>query len=367
MGGAEKLRLTLLRNIDRTRFQIRVCCISHKGMVGEEVEKAGFPVDELKRNPGPRYLLTTLSVVNYVRSYKPDILHTCLFNANFHGRIAGFLCGIAHIVSEVHGQYYEFVNYRSLAFLFAEHLLYKVSDNLICCSDSSKNDIINRIKLPAEKIMTISNCIDSSAYTVKEDRENIRKKLGITSEFVLITVASFWEMKGHSYLLQALSKLKQAGYMFKWVCAGDGELKESIQQMCLESRLRDDVIFLGRVNCIADYLNASDLFVLPSLSEALSIALIEAMYLGLPCVVTDVGSNRELIENNTNGIVVEPKNIDALKDAISFCFSNRSRIREFGDHNSKKAGEKYLQPCNYVNEYYKIWDYGNIKREDVDK
>jgi len=364
MGGAEKLRLTLLKNIDRSRYQIKICCISHKGMVGEEIEKLGFTIDELKLNSRPRCPLTTLRIIKYMRLYRPDILHTSLFNANFHGRIAGFLCRIPCIIAEVHGQYYEFINFRFLPFLFAEQLLYKVTDNIICCSESSKQDIINKRKLSPKKIKAISNCIDPVLYTIREDRNKIRIKLGIKDEFVLITVASFWKMKGHIYLLRALFELRQAGYIFKWICAGDGPLRSTILKMCVKLKLTDNVVFLGKVDNVADYLNASDLFVLPSLSEALSIALIEAMHIGLPCIATDVGSNRELIENNINGIIVEPQNIEALKGTILFCFNNRGLIKQFGHNNTEKVKKKYLFSSKYIQEFYKIWGNGSAKIDE---
>lgn len=357
MGGAEKLRLALLKKIDRSKYNIRVCCINNKGVIGEEISKLGIPVDELRLNPSPKNIFTTVKIAKYLHAQNNiDILHTSLFNANYHGRIAGFLCRIPKLISEVHGQHYEFINFKYLPHIFTEHMLYRVSNTIICCSDSSREDIINREKLPAKKIVAITNCIDPADYQIDKSKENIRDMLGIGNELVLITAASFWRMKGHIYLLKSLFELKQLGYVFKWICAGDGPIRNTIQRSCADLQMTKEVIFLGRVSNVADYLNASDLFILPSLSEALSIALLEAMYLGLPCIVTDVGANRELIEDRVNGIVVKHQDKEALKKAILCFFGNRKLIEDYGSRNKQKIINRYIITDNYLSRFYEIWN-----------
>ncbi|MBM3251254.1 MAG: glycosyltransferase family 4 protein [Candidatus Omnitrophica bacterium] len=355
MGGAEQLRFTLLKNIDRANYDVRICCISNRGVIGEAIKGLGFTVDELGLDPNPKNIFTTLKIIKYLKSQKIDVLHTSLFNANFHGRIAGSMCNIPRLISEMHGQHYEFKNVKYLFHLLSERLLYLMNDVIICCSENSRQYIIKREAIPPSKIVTITNCIDPSAYRVKEPRDSLRQKLGISDELALITVASFWKMKGHIYLLRALSELKGLGYKFKWLCAGDGPLREPMQKICAKFKLTKDVIFLGRVSHIADYLNASDLFVLPSLSEALSIALIEAMYAGLFCIVTDVGSNRELIENNLNGLIVKPASKEALRKALIFCFDNRQRLGRPVQDSKIRIEKKYLLTDDYLRKFYEIW------------
>ncbi|MFC1804621.1 glycosyltransferase [Candidatus Omnitrophota bacterium] len=355
-GGAEQLRLSLLKTIDRDQYDVRVCCISRRGMIGEKIQRLGFPVDELGLDPHPKNIFTTFRIIKYLRQQKIDILHTCLFNANLHGRIAGYLCRIPRMISEIHGQHYEFKGLRYLPHLFAERLLFRLSDAIICCSERSREDIIKQERLSPERVIAITNCIDPSLYQLTQSRNSLREKLGIGDEPALITVASFWKMKGHIYLLEALSELKRQGYVFKWICAGDGPLKENIRSSCLDLGLAKETVFLGRVSNIADYLNASDLFILPSLSEALPIALLEAMYMGLPCIVTDVGFNKELIKENVNGIVIKPRDKEGLKRAIIFCFKNKELIKAFGCNNKAKVEKEYLLSDNYTRRFYEIWE-----------
>ena len=354
-GGAERLRYMLLKNINRNKYDIKICCIGHKGEIGEQIEKLGYPVDVLGLRYTFKDISTTLKIAEYLRREKPDILQTSLFVANFHGRVASLCLGIPYIITEEHSDHYQYKGIKYLPYIISDFVLSVRTKYIISCSETLRRDIIKKEKLPRHKVVTIRNCIDPSMYGVKEDRVAIRSRFSIRNEVVFITVASLSNRKGHIYLIDAFFEIKKKNKGFKCFFAGDGPLRNALYRRCREHGLSDNVIFLGSVENIADYLNASDIFILPSLFEGLPVALIEAMYMGLPCVVTDVGANRELIIHGQNGIVVQSGSKQELENAILYCLESRDKLSEFGIIN-RKIAEQSCMVKDYVAQFYKLWD-----------
>lgn len=357
LGGAEIMRSILLSNIDKNRYDIKVCCIGKKGALGRNIESMGYQVDELKQDPSSLSLFVTYKLIKYLKKERPDILHTSLFNSNFHGRIAGLVCRVPHIITEEHGEHHQYKGIKFIPYTLADRFLSLMNDFIVCCSDKLRKDIVKAERLPLHKVVTIENCLDINNYKTNTDREDIRRKHGIPmDEVVFIVVASLKAGKGHNYLIEVFRGIKDMGYNFKCFFAGDGPLKDSLKFKIESLKLRDTIIFLGNVDNIADYLNASDVFVLPSFSEGLSIALMEAMLIGLPCIVTDVGSNPDLIQTGFNGTVIAPGSANQLKSVLIFYLGNRGLFKLFGKRAQAVIKSRYSSIDNYVKNYYSLWD-----------
>lgn len=355
-GGAENLRLSLLRNIDKTRFNVKVCCIGRKGTVARKIEKLGYIVDELGENPNSKNICVAYRLFRYLKKERPDILHCSLFNSNFHGRIAGLLCRIPHLITEEHGEHRQYVGIKFLPYIISDFFLSSVSDFIICCSERLKDELIKKERLPRSKVVSIENCLDIGAYKIKIERDTLREKHGISDEIVFITAASLKAGKGHDYLIEVFRELKEDGYRFKCFFAGDGPLKESLKLKVKGLKLEEQIIFLGNIDNIADYLNASDVFVFPSFSEGLSVALMEAMFIGLPSIVTNVGSNPDLVNTGFNGTVVLPGDKRGLKNALVFYLQNKYIIREYGTSAKAIIEKRYSFIDRYLRQYYELWD-----------
>lgn len=356
LGGAEKLKLMLLRNIDRKRYDIKICCIGQKGILGQEMERLGYRVDELRLNTTSLNPSITYKLSKYLRKERPDILHSVLFNANFHGRIAGFFCGVPHMIIEEHGEHRWYKGIKFFPYILADFVLSRLSDFVICCSERLKKEIIEKERLPLKKVLGIENCLDMDYYRIKTQRDEIRKRHNISDELVFITVANLKSGKGHDYLIDSFKEVRDAGYRFKCFFAGDGPLKEALRSKCNGLALSEEIIFLGAVGNITDYLNASDVFVLPSFSEGLSVSLMEAMLMGLTSIVTNTGSNYDLIKSGFNGTVILPGDKIALKKALIFYLENRNLITEFGKRSRSIIESRYSSVKEYVRKFYEIWD-----------
>ena len=362
-GGAEMMRFMLLRRIDRNKYKIKICCIGRKGVLGRQIEELGYEVEELNQNPDSLSILITYRLWRLFRKEKPDMVHSSLFKANFHSRLAALLCGVPYIIIEEHGEHREYKTLKFLPYLFLDFIFAGLTTFIICCSENLRKDIIKKEKLPRKKVISIENCLDKDLYKVNISREEIQKRYNISDEIVFIVVASLKSGKGHDCLLKAFKEVKDTGHRFICFFAGGGALSKALQQRCREFGLSKEIIFLGKINNVADYLNASDVFILPSDSEGNSVALMEAMLMGLACIATAVGTNPDLIKTGFNGTIISPKDRQGLKKAIIFYIQNRDSIAVFGNRSKNIIETSHCFIEQYAREYYELWDKCGIAKK----
>lgn len=148
--------------------------------------------------------------------------------------------------------------------------------------------------------------------------EQLREAWGIQPRTHLIgTVGRFVPPKGHTYLLDAIVRLQSQFPDVKTLVVGDGALLRPMEEKAQALGLSDAVVFTGIRRDVPEILALLDVFVLPSLWEGLPIALLEAMAAGLPVVATRVGGVPEVVEDGVTGLLVPPRDPDALAEAIT--------------------------------------------------
>ena len=143
-------------------------------------------------------------------------------------------------------------------------------------------------QIPGDRIRIIKNAIEVEKYRFDaEKRAQLRKELNLEDALVLGTSGRLSYQKNHSFLIDVFSKFHQNHPKSKLLITGDGELREDLAKQVSGSHLEKDVLLLGWKNNVEDYLQAMDLFLLPSRFEGLGIAAVEAAASGLPCIVSD--------------------------------------------------------------------------------
>ncbi len=318
-GGAERLLAAYLQHFDTTRFEPRVCALHARdgNPVAADIERAGIPVDTISL----RHLRDPLGLsrlLNYLRQQQPDLLHTQLGFADTLGSLAGRILNIP-TVSTLH----TFDNPSPGSRSYWRNQLKWWSlryfcDRVIAVSEGTRQHHIRRGKLPPDKIMTLYNGIDLSPFTHSRNghQRAERQALGIPPEApLLITVAVLRPLKGIQYMIEALPAILKAVPEAHYLVVGSGPheapLKESVKTQGLSER----VIFTGARHDVPNLLALSDLFVLPTLTEALPTVLAEAMAAQKPIVVSNVGGVPEMIEHGCNGLLVPPADPARLAEA----------------------------------------------------
>jgi glycosyltransferase involved in cell wall biosynthesis len=214
----------------------------------------------------------------------------------------------------------------------------------VCVSDAIRNALVRDFYLPANRTITIRNGVDLSGRERDEGlRQALRARLGLEStDFVLVCVGRLTEQKGIDVLLTALGQVLRDGLPAKCIIVGDGPLREPLKKQAVALGLMDHVFFEGFCDNVQQYLNGADAFVLTSRTEGLPLSILEAMASGLPCLVTDVGGNSEVVTTGVDGLVVPPVSSDAVADGIRYLATHPQERRRM----SAKARTKMYEHFN---------------------
>ena len=223
--------------------------------------------------------------------------------------------------------------------------LLNFADIYLACSN-----LAGRWMFGNKQFTVISNAIDLTVFNVNNDkRSKYRKELGLSeNDYVIGHVGRFAEQKNHAFIIETFLELQEKSKNYKLLLVGDGELKESIINKFAELGLSDSVIFTGNVSNVQDYMQAMDLFILPSLFEGLPVTGVEAQACGLPCVFSDTITTEIKITDNVEFASLDNKDkwIETIEKMIALPKAdNTEKIRAAGydiRDTAKKLEEIYM-------------------------
>ena len=323
-GGMEKLLVEFARHTDRSRFDLRFVSLTTRGTVAEELDALGWQVEALHTPPGVRPgLVCRLAAL--LRRWGADVVHLHNTKPLIYGGPAARLAGVRTVIYTRHGQRHQASRGQTILFRLASHC----ADRIVCVSDDSAG-LSAHDGLPTKKICRIWNGIDIERFTF----------VGPQSSGPAVMVGRLSPEKDVETLIRAMARIVQARPSFRLEIAGDGVCRPLLEKLAAELGLENHVRFLGNVRDVAAVLARGCLFVLPSLTEGISLTLLEAMARGLPVVTTRVGGNPEVVAEGQTGLLVPPGNPDLLADAIVRMVSDVTTARRMGE-----AGRRRVEEC----------------------
>ena len=318
IGGAERLLLDVLRSLDSTRFESEVCCIQGRGELANEVEEMGIILHDLGRMQRKHFDFgAILALRRLIKERRVDLVHSHLYHANLYGRLAAWQEKTPSIAS-VHNTYFRHKWHRRLI----NNLLAKVSFRVTAPSADVELAIRRYDRVAGEKVVRLINCIDLDRVNSNLEAEAAKHRIGVESDDMVIgTVGRMEEQKGHDILLHAFAALRSLPSVstgsLRLLIVGDGRLRQATEEKARQLGVIDACRFPGSMTRMGDVYRAIDIFVLPSLWEGLSLAMLEAMAAGLPLVATDVGGVRDVLGDNLHGRLVPPGDAIALTNALA--------------------------------------------------
>jgi glycosyltransferase involved in cell wall biosynthesis len=194
--------------------------------------------------------------------------------------------------------------------------------------------------LPMPPVEILYHGLDPAALTGVDTTDGVRESLGIPKDAPVVgTVANFRPEKGHRYLLEAAAHVRQSFPDVRFVLVGHGPLEDAIRRQVRQMHLEDNVIFTGSRDDAQRLTASFDIFALPSVYEGLSIALIEALSLGTPAVVTRAGGVTEVVSHGVNGMIVPARDPVALGDAILSLMNDQSLRQRLAEAGKVRAAD----------------------------
>lgn len=338
IGGAEMMLLKTLPRLQGD-FDNRVCCIMGRGPMGEQLEKSGVPV----------YYLELKNIFDFgviwrfrkvIRDFQPDLLVTYLIHADLFGRVFGRIFGIKTIVCSVR---VKLVQPKYLLLLLFDGFTSFLVSHYHFNSQAVADMYHRYFLLSKNKATVIPNGLEIDKYQITINKEKKRKEINIPENTTVIgCIGRLEKQKGQIYLIQALSLLPDSvKNNISLLFIGDGSDRTKLETLSKDLKLEKNVLFLGRRKDVPELLQIIDIFVLPSLYEGMSNAIMEAMASGKPIIATDIPENRELIQNNSSGILIPPENSKALTDAIELIISDKILKVSLEKKARKTAEEKF--------------------------
>jgi glycosyltransferase involved in cell wall biosynthesis len=222
--------------------------------------------------------------------------------------------------------------------------LLRRADALLAVAEIQKDYLVSTEGLPREKIRVIHNGVDTARFRPPSPAERgaIRSELGVTDrEIVIVTVASLKPLKRIDALLTSAADLAKSGTPMRVLIVGDGPLRSALEKVAADLGIGQQVSFLGLRDDVERFLQASDVFVLASRTEAFPNVVLEAMATGIPVVTTDVGSVREMVEDGRSALIVPPGDNAALTAALKKLASSVDLRTALGRRGQEIVNERF--------------------------
>jgi sugar transferase (PEP-CTERM/EpsH1 system associated) len=331
-GGLERFVLDLIR-LSTKHFDHKVVCLERTG----DLLTLGHRDDTvcLDMKPGLQFK-PIAELCSIIKKERADIVHTHNEKALFYGAISGFICGVP-VVHTKHGK-----NQVTMQARLRNHLLARLCKKVIAVSRDAAIQCIEKEYIPSNKVIVILNGVDIETFTKMGEGELCSKMPRINEGVIVLgIVARLAEVKDHATLFQACRILCEREIDFVLMVVGDGPLKDKLEIFTDSLGLSKKILFLGARRDIPDLMNVMDIFALSSISEGISLTLIEAMACRLPIVTTNVGGNPEVVLEGKTGFLVPPQNAEALADKLEILIKKPELRKRMGDAGRDRAVKNF--------------------------
>lgn len=336
IGGAEQVTAHLCERLDPSRYDLFVCYLKEKGVVGEYIEAQGTEVIGVSASQKSKAdYFTFLKLRKVIKTLEIDLVHS----HDVHALADCSLCKLTRPpLRFIHT--FHFGNYpqRDRSSQRLERLFWRIPDQLVAVSGHQRKAISRLYGMKEENIALVWNGVDAGSSVGDNSIVAAYRQAGVT---IIGSINTLIEQKGMFDLLLVASRLKQkCSGRFVMLVAGDGHLKEALEAKARELGVEREVRFLGWVPQAAQrFLPLVDVFFQPSLWEAMSMVLLEALAAGKAVVATAVGETPLVVRHGVDGIVTEAKDIDAMTDALSELILDEKKREDMG----RTAKARYLE------------------------
>lgn len=314
-GGLERLLVDFARFHDRDRFDMQFVALRNLGRPADEIRAHGCEVHALDAEKFG-FVGRIRELTRLLRRIRPDVVHTHNANPHLYGTLAARLAGIPVVVNTRHGQRFGQTPWDRRQFRWVSRL----ADRVIAVSDDAARLTISDDGVPPRKVARIWNGIDTVRFSYR----------GPAPRPSAISVARLSPEKDFPTLLRSVPEIAVRVPDFHLRIVGDGPERSKLEALVRDLHIEPFVELLGERNDVPELLAQAGFFVTSSLTEGISLTLLEAMAVGLPIVATNVGGNPEIVQDGFTGRLVQPADPKALAFAITQFCHHKNRWPDIG-------------------------------------
>jgi len=337
-GGSERQLAEVARGLDRSRFAPHVGCFHRGGIREADLREAGVPVVEF-----PVRSFVSWSVVragvrlgSYIGQHGIRLVHTFDVPANLFGVPAARWFRVPVVISSQRA-------FRHLTPGIHHHLL-RVTDLMVDAvvvnSAQLRRTLIEQDRIPAEKLRLCYNAIDTEAFC--PEGESMRAVL--PPGRVIGAVSQLRQEKGVATLIRAFARVQGECGPVTLVLVGDGPCRAELEALAGQLGVGGKCRFAGQVRDVRPWLRAMEIFVQPSLSEALSNSLLEAMAIGCAAVASRAGGNPEAIDHGRTGLLYEAGDVEGLAACLRDLLADEERRRRLATAGQEETKARFAAP-----------------------
>jgi len=335
-GGAENMLLQLLPNM-KEDLDNRVCAIMGRGEIGKKLESKGIKVYYLDLKS-----IFDLGVIFHyrgiIKKFDPDIQVNYLIHADLFGRILGKIFGVKIIVAYIRN-----IHKQKKMLMFLDKMTLSLSDFVLTNSETARKYYIENMGSDKDKTSCIPNGLDlEKIKKVKVNKKEKLKELGIPENRIIIgSIARLEPQKDIGTLIEAFSLVLAKHKECHLIVVGHGSEKDKMKKLAKALGISSKVTFLEKRKDVLELLRIFDIFVLPSLNEGMSNALLEAMASKNAIITSDIPENVELIKDEEDGLNFKAGESGDLNTKIHHLIENEDDCQKYIKNSFYKIKNNY--------------------------
>jgi glycosyltransferase involved in cell wall biosynthesis len=336
-GGAERMLLQLGDELRRRGHEVvPVAPAGSDPWLLNSFRERGYQPETFTATIGSSDVKALAQMVSILRRRSVDVVHTHEFFTSVYGGAAAAITRRPHVITMHGGRYYASSTPRTAAL----GLMARRCRAVVGVSAATAHELADQLCLRRDRVHVVHNGIRPQ----QGDPAPVRRELGMRDdELLVVAIGNLYPVKAHINLLKALVHLAANGDTTPWrvAIAGRGGEQQALEAYAAEQGISERVHVLGYRSDVANVLAAGDVYAMPSLSEGLPLALIEAMFAGKPAVASNTGGIPEVLTDNVDGLLVPPGDHVALAGALRRLFADGALRERLAAAARRRAAEHF--------------------------
>ncbi|MCH7407302.1 glycosyltransferase [Belliella aquatica] len=349
-GGVEQVRLTLVKGLDKEKYEHKIICTWEGGAIAEELKGEGVELIPIGGFAQPLEWSKHKEVLKIIKTFKPHIIHGAIYEGMAMAAVGGVLGKVPVVIMEETSHPIS----RSKKAIYLQRLFAKAADKVIGIAPSVVKYLKDTVKLPKSKVVLINNGVNLPRKVSLEEQNQLKTTLGISSDDIIIGSAGrfYNEVKRFTDILETIKLVNNPN--LKLLLLGQGQDQELILNKAKELNLEQQLIMPGFQSDTAPYYQIMDIFCIASAHEGFGLVAAEAMLHSLPVIATRVGGLQDVVIDQETGFQVPAFNPSAIAEKLQVLINNPQLRIEMGKAGHKRATQHYTADryCQQVENLY---------------